>query len=170
MKIKGRNIKTRVAGRVSALRNKLSRARYFRGHGVHSPFVYALVRHVFMCDKLLSKDVSLYHDLLQVGVSQHRAIELQNLFTFCGYARFGINKADADLCIVTREQPPQQTLALVSAAQQQGCTVAIMLPYGGHEREAMCGRIIADHPSTTVDNRGYLLIFNNYLPKQHFKV
>ena len=24
--------------------------------------------------------------------------------------------------------------------------------------------------STTVDNRGYLLIFNNHLPKQHFKL
>ena len=29
--------------RVPELRNRLSRARFFRGHGVHSPFVYRCV-------------------------------------------------------------------------------------------------------------------------------
>ena len=43
----------RIYGRMAELRNRLSRARYFRGHGVHSPFVYDLVRQVFMRDSLL---------------------------------------------------------------------------------------------------------------------
>ena len=44
MKIVGHPISFRLPGRVSELRNRLSRARYFRGHGVHSPFVYDIVR------------------------------------------------------------------------------------------------------------------------------
>jgi len=53
MKIVGHPISFRLPGRVSELRNRLSRARYFRGHGVHSPFVYDIVRSVFMRDDLL---------------------------------------------------------------------------------------------------------------------
>ncbi len=56
----------------------------------------------------------------------------------------------------------------VSAAA--GNTVAVMSPYDGRERRAMCLQIVAAHPSTTVDNRGYLLVFNNNLPKQHFRI
>ena len=51
-----------------------------------------------------------------------------------------------------------------------GNTVAVMSPYDGRERRAMCLQIVAAHRSTTVDNRGYLLVFNNNLPKQHFRI
>ena len=39
MKPGGHPIGLRLSGRMAELRNRLSRARYFRGHGVHSPFV-----------------------------------------------------------------------------------------------------------------------------------
>lgn len=61
------------------------RARYFRGHGVHSPFVYDLVRHVFMRAELLPGDRSLYEALLAVGIAERRAVQLQNLAIHCGY-------------------------------------------------------------------------------------
>ena len=60
MKIVGHPISFRLPGRVSELRNRLSRARYFRGHGVHSPFVYDIVRSVFMRDDLLPGRRDLY--------------------------------------------------------------------------------------------------------------
>ena len=31
-------------------------------------------------------------------------------------------------------------------------------------------RTMLPNDPTTVDNRGYLLVFNNHLPKQHFKL
>ena len=49
-------------------------------------------------------------------------------------------------------------------------TVVLIAPYAGRERQALCRQIIAAHRSTTVDNRGYLLVFNNHLPKQHFQL
>ena len=155
MKIVGHPISFRLPGRVSELRNRLSRARYFRGHGVHSPFVYDIVRSVFMRDDLLPG---------------RRAVQLQNLMIHCGYTTFGLNRADAEFCVATCGLPRPATLALVRAAAEAGHTVALMSPYDGCERQALCGQIIAGHASTTVDNRGYLLIFNNHLPKQHFRI
>lgn len=65
MKIVGHPISFPVCpGGVSELRNRLSRVRYFRGHGVHSPFVYDIVRSVFMRDDLLPGRRDLYEALL----------------------------------------------------------------------------------------------------------
>lgn len=170
MKIVGHPISFRLPGRVSELRNRLSRARYFRGHGVHSPFVYDIVRSVFMCDDLLPGRRDLYEALLTAGVSRRRAVQLQNLMIHCGYTTFGLNRADAEFCIATRSLSRTETLALVGDAAAAGNTVAVMSPYDGRERRAMCLQIVAAHRSTTVDNRGYLLVFNNNLPKQHFRI
>ena len=170
MKIVGHPISFRLPGRVFELRNRLSRARYFRGHGVHSPFVYDIVRRVFMRDDLLPGRRDLYEALLTAGVSRRRAVQLQNLMIHCGYGTFGLNRADAEFCIATRGLSRAETLALVGDAAAAGNTVAVMSPYDGRERRAMCLQIVAAHRSTTVDNRGYLLVFNNNLPKQHFRI
>ena len=86
----------RLSGRVAELRNRLSRARYFRGHGVHSPFVYDIVREVFMHDGLLPGDRTVYDSLTAAGVSRRRAGQLQNLAIHCGYKTFGLTRADAE--------------------------------------------------------------------------
>lgn len=120
--------------------------------------------------ELLPGEHTLYRALVQRGVSSKRAVQLQNLAIHCGYASFGMNRADGDLCVVTREISRVQTLAVVRAAVAARRTVAVMDPYAGCERLAMCRQLVAEHASTTVDNRGYLLIFNNGLPKQHFEL
>lgn len=164
------HIGARVSGRVAELRSRFGRARYFRGHGVHSPFVYDLVRQVFMRRDLLPGDRELCRALLAAGVAKSRAVELQNLAIHCRYATFGLNRAEADLCVLTRAVGPEATLALVRAAAEAKHTVAVLAPYADRERLELCRRIVAEHRSTTVDNRGYLLLFNNHLPKQHFRL
>lgn len=171
MKSSGRNIKRRLYGELAELKSRVPRARYFRGHGVHSPFVYTLVRQVFMRrGELAGDDRRLYEALLAAGVSHRRAAELQNLFIHCGYDTFGLNRVDVSLCVLLRELPQARTLELVAEAAKRGTTVALMSPYDGRERLEMCRELVAAHHSTSVDNRGYLLIFNNYLPKQHFRI
>lgn len=119
---------------------------------------------------LLPGDTGLYRALLCAGVSHRRAVQLQNLAIHCGYDTFGLNRADADLCVLLRDLTRTQTLALVRAAAQAGHTVAVLSPYEGVVRQELCRQLVAGHASTSVDNRAYLLLFNNRLPKQHFRI
>ena len=67
MKVSGRNIKKRLY-KLSLLKDEITRAKYYRGYGIHSPFVYGLIRKVFMCGKLYDSDnAPLYDALLSAG-------------------------------------------------------------------------------------------------------
>ena len=171
MKVSGRNIKRRLY-KLSLMTDKLARARYYRGHGVHSPFVYGLVRKVFMCRHLIDiSHTELYEALLNVDVARKRAVQLQNTMLYCDYATFAINgDGSADFNIATANYPTEQLASAYEAAKQHGTTLVVMQPYANRERREKCRAIISSHTSTTVDNRGYLLIFNNKLPKQHFRL
>ncbi len=152
------------------LRNRLARARYFRGHGVHSPFVYGIVREVFMRRDMLVGDRALYRALLRLGLRERRAVQLQNLAIHCGCESFGIDREDPQLMILTPGLPRTVSLALVRSASTSGATVVMLAPYQGVERQVLCAQIVAGHTSTTIDKWHFLVIFNNYLPKQHFQI
>ena len=170
MKISGRTILQRLYG-VTRWGNRLSRARYFRGHGVHSPFVYAIVRQVFMQSKPIAED-ELYTSLLSAGIPRKRAVQLRNLASHCSYSKVGIDCgcAERDFVVLSAAFPTDRLFAAAEEARACGTTLAIVAPYANRKRDEECRRIIDTHRSTTVDNRGYLLVFNNHLPKQHFKL
>ena len=88
---------SRVKHRLTGWRGRLVRMRHFRGHGVHSPFVYAIVRQVLMRRTLLGADTSLRDALLRAGVGMRRATELQNLMTHCGYRTFALAACAAEV-------------------------------------------------------------------------
>ena len=84
---------------------------------------------------------------------------------------FGLNCAGPyDMVILTRNFPAEELSAAAARAARTGTTLCVMNPYHGSARGEACRRIVREHRSTTVDNRGYLLVFNNHLPKQHFKL
>lgn len=168
MKVGGRHIGRGLSSRVAEFRNRLARVRYFRGHGVHSPYVYTIVREVFMRRSLLPGEHELYERLRLESIAEGRAIELQNLAIHCGYRTFGLNRVDGQLCVVTCDLPCAEVLSLLHAAEAAGATVVVLSPCASPARRLLCYQIVAAHRSTTVDNRAYLLIFNNHLPKQHF--
>ena len=174
MKITGRNIKRRLYG-LRNLGSNIKRARYFRGHGVHSPFVYAIVRQVFMRSTFIDERRDLYDALIAIGAPARRARELQNLMEHCRYNSFGIDSAtDAfeqyDIIVATIDIEASQLSNMAQAASQTGKTLCIMRPSLDGERDRACKLIVEQHRCTSVDNRGYLLLFNNHLPKQKFRL
>lgn len=174
MKITSRNIKRRLYG-LSKLPSNLKRARYFRGHGVHSPFVYAIVREVFMRTKLLTDNRELYDALLSVGISKRRATQLQNLMEHCKYSAFKLDcqpqQIEAcDMVVATLATSAEELAAMAEKARQEHITLCIMSPSYDQQRDKACKAIVEAHPCTSVDNRGYLLLFNNHLPKQKFRL
>ena len=78
-----------------------------------------------MRDGLLPGDRTVYEALTAAGISRRRAVQLQNLAIHCGYGSFGLNRADAELCVATRDLSRAKTLALVRAAAEAGHTVYI---------------------------------------------
>lgn len=171
MKITGRNLKHRLYG-LSQLPFRMARARYFRGHGIHSPFVYNMVRKVFMRRTFLDSRRELYNALIAADVPRGRAMQLQNLVAYCNYGQFGIDTLDnaAQLVICTRRFPTARLHEAYEVCRSHDATLCIMSPYYLRDRQNVCRALTEHHASTVVDNRGYLLIFNNRLPKQHFRL
>ena len=174
MKITGRNIKRRLYG-LRTLPSRLKRARHFRGHGVHSPYVYNIVRQVFMRSTFISDNRTLYNALIALRVAKRRALQLQNLMEHLHYESFLIDCSveeigKCDIAIATIDLSPELLPALAAEARATGTTLCIIAPSFDSERDTMCKRIVEEHPCTSVDNRGYLLLFNNHLPKQKFRL
>lgn len=170
MKQSGRTLKQRLQD-IAHLPSYLGRARYFRGHGVHSPFVYNIVRKVFMQSRLLTPDHALYGALMDKGVAKRRAMQLANLAEHCGYDNWCIDMLDdKKMIIATLDTRYTELERYAEYARERGATLCIINPYNNRERWDVCLGIIDAHPSTTVDNRAYLLVFNNHLPKQRFRL
>lgn len=172
MKISGRNLKRRMF-KMSIIGNRLSRLKHFRGHGVHSPYVYGLVRKVLMHNTLApDTEHPLYTALSSRGISQRRAIELQNLAYYTSSASFSIDctECTSDINILTADIRAEELDTAAKNAAQSGTTLVVLAPYLNRSRRNACSELIWKHHSTTVDNRGYIIFFNNHLPKQHYKL
>jgi hypothetical protein len=168
MKKSGRTLKARLYG-LKHLSSRLKRARHFRGHGVHSPYVYDIVRKVFMQSKLVSPRIDLYTALREHGVAERRSVQLQNLVAHCGYETWQLDSMEVcHFILCTMATPYDQLQAYAAYARENRLTLCILDPYNNAERWDACRTIVAEHRSTTVDNRAYLLVFNNHLPKQVF--
>ena len=117
----------------------------------------------------------LYDALMARGVAKRRAIQLQNLVNHCRYERYAIDcpleqMAEADMVIATTAVCPDELAKMAEKACEVKCTLCIMSPARDMGRDMACRAIVEAHKCTSVDNRGFLLVFNNHLPKQKFRL
>ena len=167
MKISGRSIRRRL----QLLGDRLSRIKHRKGHGVHSPFVYGFVRKVLMTKTLCeNSDKTLYHNLITKGVTEKRARELSNTLYYIEGLSYSINEVGCDLSILLTDYPTEQLSEAYDEAKREGVTLAIYQPYLNRERQNEVKALIGGHCSTVIDNRAYILFFNNRLPKQYYRL
>ena len=167
MKTSGRNLGRRLL----LLGDTLSRLKHRKGHGVHSPFVYGFVRKVLMSKGLCEvAGTALYDSLIADGVAKRRAKELHNLLEYIEGQSYSINEVEGDLSILLADYPTEKLAEALAAAKMEGVVLAICQPYANRERQSAVKALVDGHRSTTVDNRAYILFFNNHLPKQHYRL
>jgi hypothetical protein len=124
-----------------------------------------------MQKRLYNTASELYATLHDLGIAERRCVQLANLAEHCKYSRWCVDsKQEQEFIIVTLDTRYPELESYAEYAREHGATLCIMSPYDNRERWEVCHKIINAHPSTTVDNRAYLLIFNNHLPKQRFKL
>ena len=168
MKISGRNLRRRL----QLLGDRLSRAKYYHGHGVHSPFVYGLVRKVFMRRMLMEgTGTTLYNELCAMGMAKRSACQLHNTLYYLERKSYSINDVCCDLSILLADYPTEGLRAAYQDAEMEGVTLVICQPYANRERQSVVNELVEMHHSTSVDNRAYLLLFfDKKLPKQHYRL
>ena len=75
----------------------IARIRHFRGHGIHSPFVYSLKREVFMGKYRVMENNPQYNALIANGVPKKVAKELQKLHNYCNFRSIEIVNSENKL-------------------------------------------------------------------------
>ena len=155
-----------------------TRVRHYRGHGIHSPFVYSIIRHVFMKRKVTGSDKHLYNALRACGVGNHAAVQLQNLHSYCNYTGFSIVdhdnlqlEMDTDFYVILPDVEPGTLNRILNQQAGGNRTVVIMFPRQSRSRMKLCAGMIRNCHCLSIDNRSYVIFFQNpKLPVQHFKL
>ncbi len=151
--------------------NHLSRLGHYRGNGIHSPFVYYAIRNIFMSRQLQADAAPLFEALQHIDIEPRTAIEIANMVHYCsnGDAFLSIDQhsPESQAIVCTSQCSDLELLRHSSEAAKSGTTLVILAPY---KRRNLCDELLKGHRGTSIDRFSYLILLNNHLPKQHFKL
>lgn len=148
------------------------RRRHYRGHGVHSPFVYSLVRNVFMKTVNMPQPDGIYEKLVAAGVKPRIAAEIQNLHSYCDKQELVIAGADKrQRDIIQTENLFMEFGQAAISAEQTGKILVVLSPVKYPELKHQCSELVCAGKSLSIYRKGYMLFFfNDGLPRQHFNL
>ncbi|MFI3318590.1 MAG: hypothetical protein SNH88_05320 [Rikenellaceae bacterium] len=160
-----------IKRRVKRLRHGIIRLRHFRGHGIHSPYLYKVFREVFMDKTPLRAENPMISILTSFDLPTSKMRELGNLAKHNGWSAIVANSdAQADVAICTCYCPEAMLKMILSSSAERGTPVIFIEPHKSSKFENRVGAALARHNSCSVDRYNYLLLLNNHLPKQHFRL
>lgn len=149
------------------------RFRHSRGYGVHSPFLYKVVREAMMPRKVATTDTKLRGELVTVGVDGRTAVRLQNYLSLVGYTRWAINKAEevteGTLFVATPDCPHEVVKQIAERCQEGNAMATLCIIHRRGRTEKKWRReFVGAHKGMSAEKpRFTLLFFNPALPKQH---
>lgn len=144
-----------------------------RGYGIHSPFLYRIVREAMMPRHPKEGDSSLYEALRGRGVGRRTATRLHNLFVLEGYTAWSIDSTATGgaMMVATPECSEERTRAMAAALGEQEGVLCILHPIGNCARRRLCRRLTKAHHSMSAEKRAFTLLFSrNDLQKQHIRI
>ncbi len=178
-------------------REEIVRYRYWRGHGVHSPFMYSVVRNVFMRSRIAGPDTALYGKLRACGVPGRSAVLLQNLCAHCDPARYtlvgpgtdetvmrsragesaaggkngGGGEERRNLCILLPSVSTEIIVARAYMSAENRDTLVVLVPLRDTQRRALIGEVGERLHCVSVDRRDmWIFFFDPKLQKQHYRI
>ena len=152
------------------------RLRHFRGHGVHSPFAYALVRQVYMKRRRLPREGAVYTAVREQGgtVRQARLVQAVYDYTECGQcyvdgaplATHDSHRTHRAMHIVTPGAAIGQELR--PGEEDIAC---VLSPTAGKARYRNCLAAVRGHEGMSIDCRSVLFLFGrDGLNKEHIQL
>lgn len=156
----------------------LPRVKHYRGHGIHSPFTYSLVRNVLMKRSVIGDDYSVFYAMRGVGLTRKASRQLQNLYQYLGFAKFELEDntpvtegKEQTLYFLNASLPTEQLRQSLDAVRAVGGAAVVIYPRYTRDRGRFCSDYCSQKEFLSVDNRRFLLfLFNNKYPKQHYKL
>lgn len=171
------SIKRQIFRNYFRLRGKIH-VRHWRGHGVHSPFMYGIVRNVFMNNRITGSDRSLYQALIKRGVGQKTGILLQNLYTHCQmdqYVLIGNSTYEIPngrvFCVLLPQTPLDIIATVAPQTLNRPCCLVMLSPYRTTQKWKLAQQLCDEHPCVSVDRRVMMLYFvDPKLQPQHYRI
>ena len=143
------------------------------GYGVHSPFLYRVVRDVMMPQRVVGGSRELYDELLARGVGRRTARRLQNLVSVVGYRGATIDnvQGEGELGVATINCEERTLRAMAERVATTEGAVCIITPVGHPTRRTLCKELIGGHPSMSASKPSFTLLFSRPdLQKQHIDI
>ncbi len=152
--------------------------RHWRGRGIHSPFMYAIVRSVFMQKRIIGRDQTLYNALIQHGIGRRSGIILQNLYTHCKMERFVlVGETDTPLplgpvfCVLLPDTSAETVALMARHVLEQSGYLVVLAPHRSPHRWRVTQQIRWRHRCVSVDRKVMMLYFADpKLQPQHYRI
>lgn len=165
-----------MSERISKCPALFTRIHHFRGHSVHSPFAYSLVRNVLMEKSLAEGLDSVCDRLCSKGISRKYAIRISNLTRYCALSDIAVDSRtdivnNSSILLVASPAFPEGNLLSLEQTAGPSDVFCVTVPRKGKTRRNICTQLIQRHDGLSIENRGVLLMFyDKGLNKQHIRL